>query len=443
MAIHTKIPTYDPSLLEKHTGSNSLSPITFRGYTAESLLKAYREAGPVYQTTFNDESVYIFTGLDANEKAWTTPDDWSYHDAVAVFREELSDVHLTQLDKAPHRRKRRLLNKGFKNSSVMAGMPAMAREIAMGLAQMEGRTVEFHQSLMQVFTRSHAKSSVKEAFTDEEIARMVDFEEGFIGALFLKKPHRELIYNRASYLDIKNAVLGRLHGIVKERLDESVTKDDMLDAVIHQKVTGNIEGLSEEELIYDTYLLLIAGTGNTSKLICYLLQALLDNSEWRAKLEEELKDFDASKLAGGMKEFPLLKATLMETERMFPAAPVLPRVPSQDIEFLGFPLPKGAQCLHCASLTHFDEAIYEDPFKFNPQRWIDNEYPRTAHAVFGGGTHTCLGMNVARIQMPLTIGYLLSLYDYEISKAPVVENYAYPGEIDSQTLRMDLKLIKK
>jgi Cytochrome P450 len=122
---------------------------------------------------------------------------------------------------------------------------------------------------------------------------------------------------------------------------------------------------------------------------------------------------------------------------------VLPRVPAQDIEFLGYPLAKGANCLHLVALMHYNEEIYEEPFRFKPERWLEHDYPKNAHGVFGGGTHTCLGMNVARIQMPLTIGYLLSGYDFEVTKAPMVENYAYPGEVDSQTLRIGVKLKQK
>jgi len=118
-------------------------------------------------------------------------------------------------------------------------------------------------------------------------------------------------------------------------------------------------------------------------------------------------------------------------------------VPSDKIDFMGYPLEKGQHCLHLIALMHYADSVYEEPFKFKPQRWIDNEYPKTAHGVFGGGSHVCLGMNVSRIQMPLTIGYLLSRYTFEILSKPDVVNYAYPGEMDSKTLRMNFRLSKK
>ncbi|MEM1223283.1 MAG: cytochrome P450 [Verrucomicrobiota bacterium] len=440
--IKTSLPHYSSDNLETYTEDGSDSLISYRGYTVESFLKAYREAGPIFVTDVNGKEEVCFGGLDANEQAWRTPDKWSYGDAVAVFREELSHLHLTQLDREPHRRKRRLLNKAFKNSSVMSGMPAMAQTIAKGLAWIEGKDIELHETLMIIYTRAQALTAVKVNPTDDMIERMVDFEEGFIGALFKNKEERQLIYNRAFYLEKKSIVIDYLHEIVKSRLrGEEV--DDLLNTIIHQKTSASIEPLSEEELIYDTYLLLIAGTGNTSKTICYTLNALADHPEWLAKLTEELEGFEASKLAGGMGEFPLMKATLLEAERLYPAAPVLPRVPAEDIEYLGYLLKAKTSCLHLSSLMHFDDSVYEDPFMFKPQRWLDHNYPRSAHGTFGGGSHICLGMNVSRLQMPLTLGYLLSQYNFEITKAPKVENYAYPEEVDSQTVRMNIKLTQK
>ncbi|NBB80720.1 MAG: cytochrome P450 [Verrucomicrobia bacterium] len=436
------IPTYPSEQLERHADVGSATPISFRGYTAESLLRAYHTAGPVFETEINGVAEIILAGMDANEQAWRSPDDWSYHHAVAVFREELSKVHLTQLDGAPHRRKRRLLNKGFKNSSVMSGMEATAREIAEGLEAMVGTEVELHEALMKVFTRAQAASSVKVDLDDEAIERMVDFEEGFIGALFMTPEERELVYNRAAYVGKKEVVLNQLHSIVKARL-EGATGDDLFDGVIHQKTSEAVEPLSEEELIYDAYLMLIAGTGNTSKLLCYLVDTLARNPSWTAELRAEIGEFDPTRMARGMQEFPLLKATLMETERLFPAAPVLPRVPARDIEFLGYPLATGTHCLHQVALMHYDETIYEDPFTFQPRRWLEHDYPKAAHGTFGGGSHVCLGMNVTRVQMPLAIASLLSGYDFEVTQAPRMENYAYPGEVDSQTLRINVKLSKR
>ena len=436
------IPYHAPNLLEKRTESNSQVAIDFRGYTIESFLNAYRECGPVYRTHINGLEEIIIGGLEANDEAWRRPDQWSYSEAVKVFREELSDLHLTQLDREPHRRKRRLLNKAFKTSSIMDNLPQIAEEIQRRLEALEGEEVELHEALMEIFTRSQSVSSIKEKIPEEMVKKMVAFEEGFLGALFLKDTERARIYSRAGYKEIKKEVLTYLNEIILKRL-EGNRAEDLLDTILHQRTSNTIEPLSEKELIYDAYLLLIAGTGNTSKTLCYCLNELANKPVWTAQLIEEIGDFKVDSMARGMADFPLLKATIMEAERLFPAAPVLPRVPAEDIEFIGHYLNKGSHCLHMLTLMHFDESIYEDPFQFKPQRWLDHSYPKQAHGTFGGGSHICLGMNVARIQMPITLGFLLSNYNFTVTKTPKKENYKFPNEVDSSTVRMNVRLKRK
>ena len=440
--MRVNIPYHAPNLFEKRTESNSQAAVDFRGYTIESFLNAHRECGPVYRTQINGLEEIIIGGLEANVEAWRRPDQWSYSEAVKVFREELSDLHLTQLDREPHRRKRRLLNKAFKTSSVMEYLPQIAKEIQLGLEALAGDEIELHEALMEIFTRSQSVSSIKEKIPDEMVKKMVAFEEGFLGALFLKDNERSSIYSRAGYKEIKNDVLTYLHEIILKRL-EGNRAEDLLDTILHQRTSNTIEPLSEKELIYDAFLLLIAGTGNTSKTLCYCLNELARNTEWTAQLNEEIGDFKIDSMARGMADFPLLKATVMESERLFPAAPVLPRVPAEDMDFIGHHLNKGSHCLHMLSLMHFDESIYEDPFQFKPQRWLGHSYPKQAHGTFGGGSHICLGMNVARIQMPITLGFLLSNYNFTVTKTPKKENYKFPNEIDSSTVRMNVRLKKK
>ena len=324
----------------------------------------------------------------------------------------------------------------------MEYLPQIAKEIQLGLEALAGDEIELHEALMEIFTRSQSVSSIKEKIPDEMVKKMVAFEEGFLGALFLKDNERSSIYSRAGYKEIKNDVLTYLHEIILKRL-EGNRAEDLLDTILHQRTSNTIEPLSEKELIYDAYLLLIAGTGNTSKTLCYCLHELARNTEWTAQLNEEIGDFKIDSMARGMADFPLLKATVMESERLFPAAPVLPRVPAEDMDFIGHHLNKGSHCLHMLSLMHFDESIYEDPFQFKPQRWLGHSYPKQAHGTFGGGSNICLGMNVARIQMPITLGFLLSNYNFTVTKTPKKENYKFPNEIDSSTVRMNVRLKKK
>jgi cytochrome P450 len=64
--------------------------------------------------------------------------------------------------------------------------------------------------------------------------------------------------------------------------------------------------------------------------------------------------------------------------------------------------------------VHTDENIWPEPFKFNPQRWLDD--PKlTRHLVaFGRGSRSCLGMNLGYAELYLAIAYLFRRFKFEL-----------------------------
>jgi cytochrome P450 len=188
-----------------------------------------------------------------------------------------------------------------------------------------------------------------------------------------------------------------------------------------------------EEFIPEAYLLLMAGTGNTARTLNCGLRYLQEEPEWLQELKEEVRDYQPEHLLRGMDPFPKLKATLMEMERIFPAAPLMPRLTAQDLDFEGFELPSGTRVLHLHTLTHYLDEIYEEPNRFKPWRWIENDYPKKAHGTFGGSTHICLGMNLARIHMPIVMANLLRNFSLDLDEMPDIAvnfNYGVPQSSD-------------
>ncbi len=131
----------------------------------------------------------------------------------------------------------------------------------------------------------------------------------------------------------------------------------------------------------------------------------------------------------GMAPYPKLKNTIMEVERLQPVAYFHVRTTAEPVAFQGYRLPKGTEILHIQGLCHFLEEIYEEPFAFNPRRWDGREYPRKAHGSFGGGTHVCLGINLARIQTPLILAHLLGENNLEFDFKPEFNLLLDPGGV--------------
>ena len=118
----------------------------------------------------------------------------------------------------------------------------------------------------------------------------------------------------------------------------------------------------------------------------WVLNVMYLNSQpaWRAALREELAPWDGKSFRG-MSQFPRLKATIQEVQRLRPGSIVLPRTAAVDMEFKGCRIPAGAPVVHANTLCHFLGEIYADPFRLKPDRWLDGKtYPANADGFFGG-----------------------------------------------------------
>jgi len=409
-------------------------PVERDGLEQFDHLQAYRRLGPIYRLRFRGEEHVVIGGMDANEAAWRNPDLWSYEDALVPFREMMGPTHVTQLDREVHRRKRRNLRNGFAMSALVRHLETLDRVLATEFAVHAGRPIRLHDFLMTALTLANSRTVLHCELDAEALRHFVVFEEEFIQGISMGEA-RHAHYGRPGFVEHREYVFGFLRRLVERRLGGETQPDNFQEMLEDRRERG--EPLDAGELVPEAYLLLMAGTGNTAKMLNCGLQNLWEDPAWLGALEEELAGYSASGLMTGMGRFPRLKATLMEMERMFPAAPVMSRVVHEPFEFLGYELPKGTRVLHLQTLPHFLEEVYEEPYRFRPARWLEREYPKKAHGTFGGSTHICLGMNLVRLHGPVVVGNLVRDYRLELrgeGKIEVNLNYGVPQVADLEAV---------
>nr|WP_246462795.1 cytochrome P450 [Pelagicoccus albus] len=390
--------------------------------------------GPIYTVQFRGEKWICLGGMEANDVAWRNPDMWDYHSALSPFRDVMGDRHVTQMDGKPHRRKRRQLKPGFAMSAIGRWIPSIDGVLKSRLADIEGQQTSLADFFMSALTCANSKTVLQAPLSEEAIKVFIRFEESFIGATVWEKSRRDAFYASEAFLADKNFVFNLLAELVKERIARLPEKaEDNFSEVLSLTLEDNDGQVDLQELVSEAYLLLMAGTGNTAKLLNCGLQHILADDDLQAELRKELEGYGPESFARGMEAFPKLKATIMEIERMFPAAPVLARTVATPFEFMGYPLEKGDKVLHMQTLPHFLEEIYEDPYTFKPARWLEKKYPKKSQGTFGGSTHICLGMNLARVHMPIALANILANYDLEQTSESDIKvnlNYGVPQVSD-------------
>jgi cytochrome P450 len=147
------------------------------------------------------------------------------------------------------------------------------------------------------------------------------------------------------------------------------------------------EPLTQRE--FDTYFVLLATAGNetTRHTITHGLLALLEFPEEMERLRSE------PELAKSAAEEMLRWATPVHHFR---------RTVVKDTELAGTPLKAGDKLTTWFVSGNFDEAVFEDPHRFDIGRTPNR------HMAFGpGGIHHCMGAHLAKLEIRITFEELL------------------------------------
>lgn len=150
------------------------------------------------------------------------------------------------------------------------------------------------------------------------------------------------------------------------------------------------DSLSEEEIVSNAMLFLLASFETTAVTLQFVLHNLINNPNIQEKLRNELrkaleKDGTENLQFSTLAKVPLLSHVIKETLRMFP--PVMPfttRVGNEDYEYNGITIPKGVPVYIGVSSIHNDPNLWSEPEKFQPDRF-GNEFDKLSYLPFGAG----------------------------------------------------------
>ena len=189
------------------------------------------------------------------------------------------------------------------------------------------------------------------------------------------------------------------------------------------------EGFSDEQASYIGLTLLEAGSDTTASTLYGFVQAMLLFPRAQKAAKEELdRVIGAERLPtlDDMKDLPYIRACVKENVRWMPTAPLaFTHAVTQDDEYNGYRIPKGAGVIPNVWAINMDPARYEAPREFRPERYMCEPYlsstladssnatnPRNRDSfTFGMGRRVCQGMHVAERSLFLAIARMLWAFD--------------------------------
>ncbi|ROO59600.1 cytochrome P450 [Micromonospora sp. Llam0] len=188
---------------------------------------------------------------------------------------------------------------------------------------------------------------------------------------------------RAAVQQVQAQLHEYLTGLVRAK--RATPADDMLTALIDACDHGG--ALTERELVSTAFLLLFAGHQTTADFIGNAMLALLTNPGQYELLRARPE---------------LLPAAVEELLRFDGPLPIAsPRVATEDVEYDGVRIPRGAAVGVVLNSANRDQDHFTDPDR------LDVTSGRGPHLGFGHGVHYCLGVSLARIEARTGVGGLL------------------------------------
>lgn len=120
---------------------------------------------------------------------------------------------------------------------------------------------------------------------------------------------------------------------------------------------------------------------------------------------------------------PYTSAVLLELQRFGSFLPLnLPHKTMKDITIQGVSLPKNTSLITNLWDVHHDEEFWDEPFKFRPERFIDEEtgdLVPSSHSnrkrlfVFSAGPRVCIGQQLAMSRLFIVVTHLLKHFKIE------------------------------
>ncbi|MCW2608247.1 MAG: cytochrome [Frankiales bacterium] len=173
--------------------------------------------------------------------------------------------------------------------------------------------------------------------------------------------------------------------IVQRRRAEGATGNNLISHLLRTEVDG--DRLDDDEVVVFTRSLLPAAAETTTRSFGNLMVCLLT----RPDVLEEVRN-DRS----------LVLKAVTESTRFEPVSVMAARLTTRDVEVRGTVIPEGTGITMVKGAAMRDPEIWKDAETFDIKRSMAKP-----NLSFGYGPHTCMGMNLAKLEMASALNALL------------------------------------
>ncbi|MGU3403989.1 cytochrome P450 [Methylobacterium brachiatum] len=189
---------------------------------------------------------------------------------------------------------------------------------------------------------------------------------------------------------------------------------DLLDLLATARNPDTGAPFSAAELRDQVATMILAGHETTAGTLFWAAYMLALAPELQERLAAEARAADLTDPTHCQSDgrLPLIRATVDETLRLYPAAFVIVRRALGPDTIAGHPVKKSDIVMVSPWVLHRHRTLWSDPEAFDPSRFLPGAKPpaRFSYLPFGAGPRVCIGAQFALIETVLSLARLLARF---------------------------------
>ncbi|XP_022225630.2 probable cytochrome P450 6u1 [Drosophila obscura] len=231
-----------------------------------------------------------------------------------------------------------------------------------------------------------------------------------------------LLARLLKYKSYAKAATGYFQKVVLSQLQEQRKRDRQPLQTFLQLYSNMDQPLDDVQIAAQAFGFVLAGLVPLNATLSFCLYELARQPELqdrvRAEIRKTLEQRSGQLTAEGLKELLYTKQVLNETLRLHTPYPFLLRRATKEFELPGsvFVIARGNNVLIPTAAIHRDSAIYEEPLRFDPNRF-DAEAklarPEMSFLPYGDGLRGCIAAQF--VEQELLVGLVALLQNHRYS----------------------------
>jgi cytochrome P450 len=177
---------------------------------------------------------------------------------------------------------------------------------------------------------------------------------------------------------------------------------------------GEADALSDEELIGQTCVLFGAAHMTTAHSLTWTLLLLMQHPSVAVDVYREA-------LAASDDSAAVLNRAIKESMRVLPASAYSQRVTTERVTLGPLDCPRGTPVVFTPLITHRLPELYDQPRRFEPDRWLSIKPSAYEYLPFGAGSRMCIGGPLAMEIMRVAIPRILQRFRMRIAPGAAID----------------------